>query len=126
MTTLIAQLSDPHLRMNDDASQAALARAVEQVRALRPAPVAVLVTGDIADSGSAEEHARARALLAPVTGVGDVAGDDHGVGRLGEREDARHGGGERGAGVLVTGALEPDVGIADLGEQGRRGHAAAD
>ena len=65
-------------------------------------------------------------VLARVTGVGDVAGDDDGIGLLREREDAGDGGGERRPGVLVVGALEPEVGIADLGEQGRRGHAAAD
>src|SRR3954470_4645920 len=75
--TLIAQLSDPHLRMEDEASQIALARAVERVRALRPAPVAVLVTGDIANSGSAEEHARAQALLAPLDASVYTAAGNH-------------------------------------------------
>jgi 3',5'-cyclic AMP phosphodiesterase CpdA len=63
---LLAQISDPHLRLDDDASQPALAAAVERVRALRPAPAAVLVTGDIANSGDPAEHARADALLAPL------------------------------------------------------------
>jgi 3',5'-cyclic AMP phosphodiesterase CpdA len=73
---LIAQLSDPHIRLDDDASQPALARAVERVLALRPAPVAVLVTGDIANSGDPEEHARAAALLAPIGApVHTVAGN---------------------------------------------------
>jgi len=64
--TLIAQLSDPHIKLDDDASQPALAAAVERVLALRPAPMAVLVTGDIANSGDPAEHERAQALLAPL------------------------------------------------------------
>ncbi len=64
--TLIAQLSDPHIRLDDDASQPALAAAVERVLALRPAPLAVLVTGDIANSGDPAEHERAKELLAPL------------------------------------------------------------
>ena len=64
---LFAQISDPHIRLDDDASQPALAAAVERVLTLRPAPVAVLVTGDIANSGDPAEHARADELLAPLT-----------------------------------------------------------
>ena len=87
----------------------------------------VVVAGHEVDGHRQRREQLARELvLARVTGVGDVAGDDHGVGLLREREDAGDGGGERGAGVLVVGAFEPEVGIADLGEQGRRGHAAAD
>jgi 3',5'-cyclic AMP phosphodiesterase CpdA len=63
---LLAQISDPHIRLDDDASQPALAAAVDRVLTLRPAPVAVLVTGDIANSGDPAEHARADALLAPL------------------------------------------------------------
>jgi 3',5'-cyclic AMP phosphodiesterase CpdA len=36
------------------------------VRALSPAPHAVLVTGDVAESGAAREYERARELLAPL------------------------------------------------------------
>ena len=63
---LLAQISDPHLRLDDDVSQPALAAAVERVLSLRPAPAAVLVTGDIANSGDPAEHARADDLLAPL------------------------------------------------------------
>jgi 3',5'-cyclic AMP phosphodiesterase CpdA len=63
---LLAQISDPHIRLDDDASQPALAAAVDRVLTLRPAPVAVLVTGDIANSGDPAEHARADELLAPL------------------------------------------------------------
>src|SRR3954454_23015231 len=48
---LIVQLSDPHIGADwaDGDPVAALAAAVESVRALRPQPDAVLVTGDLAD-----------------------------------------------------------------------------
>jgi Icc protein len=65
MAVLIAQLSDPHLGGSDGAA-AALARAVAAVAELRPAPAAVLLTGDVADSGAAAEYALARELLAPL------------------------------------------------------------
>jgi Icc protein len=66
--TVLAQLSDPHLRVGgDDRGPArALAAAVEAVLALRRAPDAVLVSGDIGDAGSPAEYARARELLAPL------------------------------------------------------------
>jgi 3',5'-cyclic AMP phosphodiesterase CpdA len=64
---LIAQLSDPHLRLAaGDASGPELARAVRRVLALDPLPVAVLVTGDIANDGDPREHAFADELLAPL------------------------------------------------------------
>ena len=61
---LIAQLSDPHIRLDDEASQPALARAAERVAAL--GPDAVLLTGDIADTGDPEEYEIATRLLAPI------------------------------------------------------------
>ncbi len=65
--TLIAQLSDPHLRLaENDASAPELSRAVQRVLALDPLPVAVLLTGDIANSGDPREHALADELLAPL------------------------------------------------------------
>jgi 3',5'-cyclic-AMP phosphodiesterase len=65
--SLLAQLSDPHVRLDDDgASERALAAAVDAVLALRPAPQAVLVTGDIADRARAVEYERVRELLAPL------------------------------------------------------------
>jgi 3',5'-cyclic-AMP phosphodiesterase len=67
LVLLLAQISDPHIRLDDDASQPALAAAVERVLTLRPAPAAVLVTGDIANSGDPAEHARAGELLAPLS-----------------------------------------------------------
>jgi len=65
---LIVQLSDPHIRVGpgDAGSSAALAAAVERVRALPQAPDAVLVSGDVADGGADAEYERARELLAPL------------------------------------------------------------
>jgi Icc protein len=66
--TLLAQLSDPHLDVGpgDVGSADALARAVGAVLALRPLPDAVVVTGDIANSGGAGEYERAHELLEPL------------------------------------------------------------
>ena len=54
--TLIAQLSDPHLRLGEPVSQDAFAAAVARVLTLNPLPAAVLLTGDIADTGDPEEY----------------------------------------------------------------------
>jgi 3',5'-cyclic-AMP phosphodiesterase len=66
--SLLAQLSDPHVRVggDDGASARALAAAVAAVLASRPAPLAVLVSGDIADGADAREYERVRELLAPL------------------------------------------------------------
>jgi 3',5'-cyclic AMP phosphodiesterase CpdA len=64
--TLIAQLSDPHLRLDDEVTHAALAAGVARVLTLNPLPAAVIVTGDIANSGDPAEHALALELLAPL------------------------------------------------------------
>jgi 3',5'-cyclic AMP phosphodiesterase CpdA len=68
VTTILAQLSDPHIRVgpNDEGSGAALANAVAAVLRLHPLPDAVLVTGDLADTGTAAEYERVRELLAPL------------------------------------------------------------
>jgi 3',5'-cyclic AMP phosphodiesterase CpdA len=63
---MLVQISDPHLRTDDEASSAALAAAVNRVRALPDRPDAVLLSGDVADSGSEAEYALARELLAPL------------------------------------------------------------
>src|SRR4051812_18739345 len=65
---VLVQLSDPHIRIGPDdrGSARALAAAVERVLALPDRPAAVLVSGDIADSGAAAEYERARELLAPL------------------------------------------------------------
>jgi Icc protein len=64
--TLIAQLSDPHLRLDDEVTHAAFAAGVARVLTLNPLPAAVIVTGDIANSGDPAEHALALELLAPL------------------------------------------------------------
>jgi Icc protein len=62
---ILAQISDPHID-GDEASAEALAAGVRAVAALRPAPDAVLVSGDLANSAAAEEYAAVRELLAPL------------------------------------------------------------
>jgi len=68
VTTTLAQLSDPHIRVgpNDQRSAAALEAAVRSVLALDPQPVAVIVTGDLADGSTPAEYARFRELIAPL------------------------------------------------------------
>ena len=65
---LLAHLSDPHIGAEwfDDQSVPRLAAAVESVRAIRPQPDAVLVTGDIADHATDEEYEQVRELLTPL------------------------------------------------------------
>ena len=65
---LIVQLSDPHIGADWAAGDpaAALAAAVESVRAMRPGPDAVLVTGDLTDGAGDAEYERVRELLAPL------------------------------------------------------------
>jgi 3',5'-cyclic-AMP phosphodiesterase len=66
--TVVAQLTDPHLHVGpgDRGSAEALQAAVRALLDLRTAPQAVVVTGDIAEHGAAEEYARVRELLAPL------------------------------------------------------------
>lgn len=69
---IIAQLSDPHIRVasaaadeqNDTAAH--FQRAVAHLGRLPAAPDAVIITGDCADSGSAAEYQRLRELLRPL------------------------------------------------------------
>jgi len=65
---LLAQLSDPHLGATwaGDGSVDGLAAAIGSVRAIRPQPDAVLLTGDLADHAGAEEYEQLRDLLAPL------------------------------------------------------------
>jgi Icc protein len=68
VTTILAQISDPHMRVgpDDQGSAAALVKAVDAVLALDPLPDAVLVSGDLADGGTPAEYERVRELLAPL------------------------------------------------------------
>jgi 3',5'-cyclic-AMP phosphodiesterase len=63
---VVVQLSDPHIgaAWTGDDPSARLAAAVERVAALRPAPAAVLVTGDLVEHSTDAEYEQVRALLA--------------------------------------------------------------
>jgi 3',5'-cyclic AMP phosphodiesterase CpdA len=63
---LLVQLSDPHIGAvwGGGDPVAMLAAAVDSVRALRPAPDAILVSGDLADHGADAEYELVRELLA--------------------------------------------------------------
>jgi 3',5'-cyclic AMP phosphodiesterase CpdA len=65
---LLAQLSDPHIGASwaGEGSVDGLAAAVDSVRAIRPQPDAVLMTGDLADHASDEEYQQLRELLSPL------------------------------------------------------------
>lgn len=65
---LLVQLSDPHIGADwvECDPIAGLVAAVEAVRALRPAPGAVLISGDLADGAADSEYATIRELLAPL------------------------------------------------------------
>ena len=62
----IAQLTDPHIRDGElaDAARAALTDAIDAILRLPVQPDVVLVTGDVADLGRAEEYAFAQEALA--------------------------------------------------------------
>lgn len=64
---VLVQLSDPHLRVDEPQRAAQFAAAIQRVVELEPQPVAVLVTGDIADHGVREAYESARDLLAAIT-----------------------------------------------------------
>jgi 3',5'-cyclic AMP phosphodiesterase CpdA len=63
--TVIVQLSDPHIGATwaDGDPVAGLATAVASIRRLRPAPDALLLTGDLADNLADSEYAEVLALL---------------------------------------------------------------
>lgn len=66
---LIAHLTDPHVGLTSGPTcppldpAGALRRALAHVRALRPAPELLLLTGDLTDSGRATDYALIRELL---------------------------------------------------------------
>ena len=64
--SLLAQLSDPHIGADwgeGDPVPERLAAVIDAVRAMRPAPDAVLVSGDLADHASEAEYRQVRGLL---------------------------------------------------------------
>jgi 3',5'-cyclic AMP phosphodiesterase CpdA len=72
VTRLVVQLSDTHIRQPGELAEgrvdtaAALARAVAAVSALPQRADAVIVTGDLVDSGKPAQYQHLRALLAPL------------------------------------------------------------
>ena len=69
---LIAQITDPHVRLPGDRlagrvdTAEFLDRAVARLNALRPRPDLLLVTGDLVDGGSPDEYALLAERLAPL------------------------------------------------------------
>src|SRR3954468_24889543 len=69
---LIAQISDTHIKPEGRLAfqrldtALCLARCVEHVCRLTPAPDVVLLTGDLTDAGLEEEYVRLRHLLTPL------------------------------------------------------------
>lgn len=61
--TVIVQLSDSHLRPDEPQRAVQFAEAIRRVTELQPAPVAVLLTGDVADNGARESYEVAAELL---------------------------------------------------------------
>jgi Icc protein len=66
--SLLAQLTDFHVRAAEDGDQGAdrLAMVVEAVLALDPRPEAVVVTGDLTENGVPAEYERVGELLGPL------------------------------------------------------------
>ena len=67
--TTIAQISDPHVGLHADYSDSidALVQAVAAVGEMDPAPVAVLLTGDLTYDGNPAEYEAVREILSPLT-----------------------------------------------------------
>jgi 3',5'-cyclic AMP phosphodiesterase CpdA len=78
MTSLIAHVSDTHFGGPPDARERA-ERILAHLDAMEPRPDALLVSGDIADHGTAEEYAEARAVLDAWTGPRALATGNHDV-----------------------------------------------
>lgn len=64
--TVIVQLSDSHLRPDEPQRATQFAEAIRRVTELRPRPVAVLLTGDVADHGVREAYETAAELLSAI------------------------------------------------------------
>jgi Icc protein len=66
---LLAQLSDPHMRLgpDDEGTGAAFEAAVAAVARLDPSPDAVLLSGDLAEHADPREYERVRELLSPLS-----------------------------------------------------------
>ncbi len=62
--TLLLQLSDLHLRVREGAADLRLVRAVAAAAELRPQPLAVLLSGDVADEPAFAVYERAHRMVA--------------------------------------------------------------
>jgi 3',5'-cyclic-AMP phosphodiesterase len=78
MTTVIAHVSDTHFGGPPEARDRA-ERLLAHLDAMSPRPDLLLVSGDIADHGTAEEYAEARAVLDAWTGPLALATGNHDV-----------------------------------------------
>jgi Icc protein len=69
VTLIVAQITDPHVRVGpgDAGSAEALAAAVRAVAEVDPSASAVLLTGDLTDHASAAEYGRVAELIAPLS-----------------------------------------------------------
>lgn len=63
---VIVQLSDSHLRLDEPQRTAQFAAAVQAVVDLQPRPLAVLLTGDVADHGKRDAYEAAKEVLARI------------------------------------------------------------
>lgn len=66
---MLVQLTDLHVRIDDDVAATALADAVAHVARLDPRPDAVLISGDLTDIPSAQAYDRVKSLLTPLEGL---------------------------------------------------------
>lgn len=74
---LLAQLSDAHIRDDDAEPERMFAAAVRDVASIRPAPGAVLVSGDLTEHGLAHEYERVREVLSALAMPVHVLGGNH-------------------------------------------------
>lgn len=63
---VIVQLSDSHLRLDEPQRTTQFAAAVQAVVDLQPRPLAVLLTGDVADHGKRDAYEAAKAVLSAI------------------------------------------------------------
>jgi len=106
--SVLVQLSDLHLRAGENGAGPArrLRQAVAAVAELRPGPVAVLLSGDIADSPSDAAYELALELLAPLgVPVHAIPGNHDDPARLAARFPAGSVEGEPSRVVFSCGAL---------------------
>jgi len=76
---ILAQLSDPHVRLGEGGAESreSLAAGVDAVLALRPLPDALLVSGDLADTAAPEEYRIVHEQLARLPMPVHVLGGNH-------------------------------------------------